>query len=295
MSEYQYYEFRAIDRPLTDREIRAVRRITTRAELTPTSFTNVYQWGDFKGDPLRMMEKYYDAFLYVANWGTHRFMLRLARRAVRLERFLPYRIKGALDIHEKGRHLIFEFGSEEDPEYDDDDGTGWMGSLIPLRENLARGDIRCLYLAWLSAVQGGMIRKSVTEPPVPPGLKNTSGPLKAFAEFMRVDKQLLRAAAEASGRIPVRCLQRASLQSWIRNLPEARRIALLLKWLESNDPFQRAEVLEAFERSTAPHRPQNARRSRKGMQSDPASIAEQRRRTAGELLSEAGIECPKTR
>ena len=42
MSEYQYYEFKAIDRPLTDREIRAIRRITTRAELTPTSFMNEY-------------------------------------------------------------------------------------------------------------------------------------------------------------------------------------------------------------------------------------------------------------
>jgi len=33
MSEYQYYEFRAIDRPLTDRQMRELREISTRATI----------------------------------------------------------------------------------------------------------------------------------------------------------------------------------------------------------------------------------------------------------------------
>jgi hypothetical protein len=40
MSEYQYYEFRAVDRPLRDDEMRELRAIYTRADITPTSFTN---------------------------------------------------------------------------------------------------------------------------------------------------------------------------------------------------------------------------------------------------------------
>ena len=47
MSEYQYYEFRTIDRPLTQREMRELRAISTRAEISPTSFTNFYTFGDF--------------------------------------------------------------------------------------------------------------------------------------------------------------------------------------------------------------------------------------------------------
>ena len=77
MSEYQYYEFLAIDRPLNEGEQAAVRSLSTRARISSTSFVNEYHWGDFKGDPRRLMERYYDAHLYVANWGTHRVMFRL--------------------------------------------------------------------------------------------------------------------------------------------------------------------------------------------------------------------------
>ena len=52
MSEYQYYEFRAIDRPLDRKEMDELRALSTRAEITPTSFTNTYHWGDFKGKPV---------------------------------------------------------------------------------------------------------------------------------------------------------------------------------------------------------------------------------------------------
>ncbi|GAA2213820.1 hypothetical protein GCM10009850_092830 [Nonomuraea monospora] len=79
MSEYQYYEFLAIDRPLTDQQQAEVRALSTRAHITATSFTNEYHWGDFHGDPSRMVERYYDAHLYLANWGTHRIMLRLPK------------------------------------------------------------------------------------------------------------------------------------------------------------------------------------------------------------------------
>ncbi|WP_280451845.1 hypothetical protein [Nocardia cyriacigeorgica] len=77
MSEYQYYEFLAVDRPLDDDEQAAVRSLSTRARITATSFVNEYHWGNFKGSPRRLMEQVYDAHLYVANWGTHRVMFRL--------------------------------------------------------------------------------------------------------------------------------------------------------------------------------------------------------------------------
>jgi len=80
MSEYQYYEFQAIDRPLTEKEMGELRSCSTRARITPTSFVNGYSWGSFKGDEDTWMEKYFDAFLYLANWGTHIFKLRLPTR-----------------------------------------------------------------------------------------------------------------------------------------------------------------------------------------------------------------------
>ena len=48
MSEYQYYEFRAIDRVLSEADRSALRSLSTRARITATSFTNHYEWGNFK-------------------------------------------------------------------------------------------------------------------------------------------------------------------------------------------------------------------------------------------------------
>jgi hypothetical protein len=69
VSEYQYYEFAAVDRPPTARERAELRALSTRADITATSFTNTYEWGNFKGNPHKLMERYFDAHMYLANWA----------------------------------------------------------------------------------------------------------------------------------------------------------------------------------------------------------------------------------
>src|SRR3546814_1675640 len=67
MSEYQYYEFQAIDRPLDRAAQEALRSISSRARISATSFTNHYEWGDLKGDPCKLMEQWFDLHLYLTN------------------------------------------------------------------------------------------------------------------------------------------------------------------------------------------------------------------------------------
>ena len=66
MSEYQYYEFQTADRRLSEKEMEELRSFCTRAVITPTSFSNEYNFGDFKGDPIKWVEKYFDGFVYIA-------------------------------------------------------------------------------------------------------------------------------------------------------------------------------------------------------------------------------------
>src|SRR5437667_6092917 len=108
MSEYQYYEFRAIDRPLTQKEMRELRALSTRAEITPTSFTNEYHWGDFKGDPRKLIEKYFDAFLYYANWGTLWCMFRLPRETADLAAWKKFEVEDGIAVSRKGSFVIVE-------------------------------------------------------------------------------------------------------------------------------------------------------------------------------------------
>jgi hypothetical protein len=63
MSEYQYYEFAAIDKPLNEKDMKALRNLSTRAQITATSFVNEYNYGDFRGRPLSLMEKYFEKVL----------------------------------------------------------------------------------------------------------------------------------------------------------------------------------------------------------------------------------------
>jgi hypothetical protein len=61
MSEHQYYEFLAADRPLTAAEQAEVRRFSTRARIIATSFINEYHWGGVKGSADQIMQRFHDA------------------------------------------------------------------------------------------------------------------------------------------------------------------------------------------------------------------------------------------
>jgi len=77
MSEYQYVEFRAIDRPLTSAELRFAKAQSTRAEISRWFFANEYHYGDFRGDVNGMLRRGYDVYLHYANFGVRTAAFRL--------------------------------------------------------------------------------------------------------------------------------------------------------------------------------------------------------------------------
>lgn len=79
MSECPYYEFQAIDRPPSAADQRELRAISTRAEITSGRFSNHYEWGDLEGDPEEMLLRWFDAFLYVSNFGSYPLSFRVPR------------------------------------------------------------------------------------------------------------------------------------------------------------------------------------------------------------------------
>jgi hypothetical protein len=49
MSEYQYYEFAAIDGPISDAGLRYARVCSSRAEVSRVRWQNTYSFGDSTG------------------------------------------------------------------------------------------------------------------------------------------------------------------------------------------------------------------------------------------------------
>jgi hypothetical protein len=262
MSEYQYYEFQAIDRPLSDRQMEELRALSSRAEITRTSFVNTYNYGDFRGDPHKLMVKYFDAFLYVANWGTHRLMLRVPRGLLDVRAAGQYEVEGAVGIDETADHVIVELTSApEDGGGEWEEGEGLLSALLPLRDALLEGDLRPLYLGWLSGVQWldeeyDAEAFDEPEPPVPPGLGRLTRPLRDLAEFLRIDDDLLRVAAAASAPATAAAgLAEAELAAWLGKLPAAEKDALLLSLFDDKAPNPRWEILRRFREARAPLAP----------------------------------------
>jgi hypothetical protein len=73
-----------------------------------------------------MMEEYFDAHVYVANWGTRILMLRLPRASVDEEALRPYVIDETMDYWMTDEHLILRWERNEEPDDDWIDGEGWL-------------------------------------------------------------------------------------------------------------------------------------------------------------------------
>lgn len=256
MSEYQYYEFLAIDRPLSAEDIAYVRTLSRRVEPTSTRAAFTYSYGDFPGDPLALLAKHYDALFYVANWGSKQLAFRFPRSAIDQEALKPYYYGcEEIELTTKGQYVILNISFQEEEGLGWIEGEGLLGALAPLRDDIMRGDLRALYLAWLlsagraggeydgeeyddegyddedeesddsaagdASEAGGMI-----EPPVPPGLGQLTAPLRAFIEFFGVDQDLVAAAAQTS---PPLTATDEPLAQWVPLLPEAERNAFLVR------------------------------------------------------------------
>src|SRR5229473_3495194 len=80
-------------------------------------------------------------------------------------------------------HVILSLSSEDEDEYWEE-GEGRLASIALVRSELAAGDLRLLYLAWLLSVQADEVGNEESEPPLPPGLRALSAPLRAVADFL---------------------------------------------------------------------------------------------------------------
>ena len=272
MSEYQFYEFQAIDRPLGEEDRAELEALSSRARVTSTSFTNHYNYGDFRGDPRKLVERWFDLHLHLANWGTRRLMIRLPKRFLdpsRIEVFL--REVEWVETWESGQNLIVDmhFRDEESAYAGWEEGEGWLGALAPLRAELLAGDLRLFYLLWLTAAEAGYLSDDEREPL--PGIGPLTAALDVFADFFHVDPDLVRASAERPASADGGAISDDAVREAIAAIPEAEKTTLLQR-LVDGDPHVAAEI-----RSTV----------REAVASGAAGESRERRRTVADLCARA--------
>lgn len=220
MSEYQYYHFRAIDRSLTPKEMRHLRDISSRADITPVSFVNEYNWGDLQADPRDLMGDFFDVHVYLSNWGTAVFMLRLPKEVFDTQTLNSFSVEPYFEIEALADYWLLIWSPGEsggDEHFDEHDGGNWMTRLVPLREELLRGDLRSLYIGWLRAVSEDDI-EAEREPMALAGLGDLTAAQQALAEFLAIDPDLL-AGVGASCRAKCGEEDAAARNAWLDKLP----------------------------------------------------------------------------
>ena len=230
-----------IDRPLTRAQLDKVNELSSHIEASSTHALIQYHWGDFKHEPIIVLRKFFDGFLYWANWGSPELAFRFPHGILPadliadydfddLVTFTQYKDYDILDIH---------FGEMEGPdewiEYE-------LGSLIPIRDELMEGDLRALYVAWLAS-QGMMIGYEedqeeedyeIIVPPVPPDFGKLTAAQQALAELLQVPEELLAAAAHHSTGT-MASPKKDDFATWVKQLPVDRKDEYLLR-LAHNEP-----------------------------------------------------------
>jgi hypothetical protein len=232
MSEYQYYEFQAIDRPLTQEERAAICELSSRVKPTATTASFTYSYGNFRGDPKQVLARYFDIMYYITNWGTQQLMFRFPTSLINRETIELYCIDNYISLSFAGDWAILDWEFSQEEGFNDwIEGEGILSELIGLRQEILQQDYRGLYLAWLKAIdlsEGYIdIDKTQLEPPLPPGLGQLSAAQKAFTEIFELEEHLLNVACASSGKLTT--ISEQTWQQAISQLSASERQDFLLR------------------------------------------------------------------
>ena len=244
MSEFQQYQFKTIDQPLTSDQRSEVNSWSRRTTATSTSATFVYHYGDyFPISAEKAMTEYFDAMLYVSNWGTRRLIFRFPADFVDEKMLKEYCAIGHeyaecyVRIHKMEDKTLWEFYVSQE-EYDEwvEEDDYQLGDLSPLREQILNGDYRPLYLAWLRVAQEIQLIKEDEEedwdmnsPPIPENLQDLNAPLQALIDYFWINEDWVTAAAAYS---PEHSKTATDYKQAISKLPEEEKMDFLTRLAE---------------------------------------------------------------
>ena len=226
MSEYQFYEFKSIDKALTKEEQNIISSWSSRTRVTSSGAIFTYNYGDFHQDEEKVVEQYFDAMFYISNWGSKRIIFKFPKELINIDQIQKYCTEPEISLKIKKNSILLDLDfSEEEPDDDWIEGEGYLSSIISLRDDIINGDYRCLYLAWLNTNING--NENELEPSVPLGLNSLNSALQSFIDLLNINQDLLSSAiknskSQVSEKTP-------ELSELINKLPEEEKSSFLIR------------------------------------------------------------------
>jgi len=129
-------------------------------------------------------------------------------------------------------------------------------------------------LAWLLCAQNGELDEDEEEPEIPDGLGELSGSLVSFADFLRIDDDLLHVAAKASPSLRMSRPSPEEILNWVQTLSPEEKDGLLVRLVMEEGAQIGTEMLRRF---------------LKKREKDRSPASQPRKRAVGELLRMAEV------
>ena len=266
MSGFTMHRFRTIDSPLTRSEMEEIDSWSSRFSPTSTGVTYIYHYGSFKQNVDKIFPKYFDAMLYVSNYGEKQLMFRFPKDLVDWKTLTQF-----TNIKEYYRHLDFKRVGDYvimDLYWNEEEGGEWieeedyiLDTLLPLREEILNGDYRTLYLGWLMVQGADNLEEEYDDddddddwadddeyssmPPIPANLQRLSTAHQYLIEKFDIEEAIVKAAATAS---PNANQQKPDYKNLIALLSNEEKEAFLLRFAigERRTEIQLKQRLEAL-------------------------------------------------
>jgi hypothetical protein len=254
MSEYQFVAFRAVDKAVSEKNLAYMRRQSSRAEITPWSFENEYNFGDFHGNAVEMLRRGYDFHLHYANFGVRKLLIRLPTGFPDPRAAKPYLDGDSLcflkDRNGPGGALLIEPYHEPDDIEELWDLDEILDRLVPLRSEILAGDLRPLFLAHLAvSCDDNHDPDETIKAPVPSGLRKPTNAQLALAKFCGISVALIEAAARESGPPPAAEDWRTRCAEWLANQPQEDKDTWLVDLLSDPTSSVRVDIRAKIEQA----------------------------------------------
>ena len=226
MSAYQYYKFERLDGYLDAKARQALRAISSRAEISATTFQVYYTYSDLKAEPFELMLKYFDIGFYFADWGSIDAYIKLPLGTLP-DALLGFS-SGGLHVHENDEYQLLIFSLEEYYEYfDDEHAEDFFQHLAALRNGLMEGDWRLVYFMWLKEFD---VDEELEEIPlIQFDFEHLNEEAKAFTTLYDIPLAWVKALAMVLKEHPSHQAKQTLFQfdTWLHSLTESEKNALL--------------------------------------------------------------------
>jgi len=267
MSEYQYYEFRTVEQQLTNQQKTELREISSRAQITSSSFVNEYTYGDLKAEEIDLMTEYFDLGFYIANWGQVRLYIKIPQGLISEHILHQFEWDDVIDHETRNGQLIITLSMPENEEYFGyiDDAYEHLDQLSAIREKLINGDYRSLQIAWfaLFSINGTDEFEEIPifkQGDINSNFHHLTSAQKFLADLLLVKPQWLtlmrqRAPEHADGNIKKTDTQ-TNKENWITQLPKSEKDNLLLMLLTGKATQAQHQLQNQYNKSNRQAEPQ---------------------------------------